>query len=332
MGELALIERIRELIGGPGPGTRIGIGDDGAVLEPSKGLTIFTCDAFVEGVHFRRDFASMRDVGFKCMVANVSDVAAMGGFPTQTVVSVCVGPETSEADVLELYDGMLIAARRYGAEIVGGDVVSSRSEFVVSVAMLGVVDPERVVTRRGAVPGDALVVTGALGGSEAGLQALRAGLAIEGRVKTAVRRHLAPTPRIAEAQALLDVATPHAMIDVSDGLSTDLRHMADESGVGIVLRAEAVPVSDAAREVAAEIGLDAVEVALASGEEFELVVARPASEVERSAEHVSAVTGTSLTPIGEVVEAGAGVLLVRKDGATEPLGRTGYEHRIGREM
>ncbi|MFH1502279.1 MAG: thiamine-phosphate kinase [Candidatus Eisenbacteria bacterium] len=329
MGELTLIEKIRELIGDPGPGTRIGLGDDGAVLEPSSGLTILTCDAFVEGVHFRRDFASLRDVGYKCMVANLSDVAAMGGFPAQAVVSLCVAPGISEADVLDLYAGMLAATRKYGAEIVGGDVVSSPSELVVSVAMLGVVDPGRVVTRRGAVPGDAIVVTGALGGSETGLRALCAGLPVDASTEEVVRRHLAPCPRIAEAQAIIDVATPHAMLDVSDGLSTDLWHMADESAVGLTLRESAVPVLPAAADVADRLGLDPSSVALASGEEFELVVALAASEVERTEEHLSAVTGTRLTRIGEITERGAGCVLVRKDGSTEPLGRSGYEHEIG---
>lgn len=329
MGELSLIERIRELLGEPGPGTRIGPGDDGAVLEPSAGLTVFTCDAFVEGVHFRRDFSSLRDVGWKCMVANLSDVAAMGGFPAQAVVSVCVGPGTSEPDILEMYGGMLEAARKYGAEIVGGDVVSSGSDLIVSIAMLGVVDPSRVVTRRGAVPGDALVVTGALGGSEAGLAALRAGLPLDGPVAETVRCHLAPLPRIAEAQAVIDVATPHAMIDVSDGLSTDVRHVAGESGVGVLLREGALPVSAPAAAVAAELGLDRTSLALASGEEFELVVALPPSEVERTVEHVLAVTGTALTHIGEVTEQGSGCMLEREDGTIESLGRSGYEHQVG---
>jgi thiamine-monophosphate kinase len=329
VGELSLIEKIRAMIGEPGSGTRIGVGDDGAVLEPPSGLTILTCDAFVEGVHFRRDFATLADVGHKCMVANLSDVAAMGGFPAQTVVSVCVGPDTSEADVLGLYDGMLGAAREYGAEVVGGDVVSSRSDLVISIAMLGVVDPDRVMTRRGAVPGDAVVVTGSLGGSEAGLQALRAGLPSDADVEGVTRRHLRPCPRVAEAQAILEVATPHAMIDVSDGLSTDVWHMAEESGVGISVRESDVPVSAPAAAVASRMGLNPASVALASGEEFELVVALPTSEVARTIEHVVAVTGTPLTRIGEVTERGTQCRLVGDDGATRPLGRSGYEHEFG---
>ena len=159
-GELALIERIRRMVGAPGRGTVVGIGDDAAVLEPAGELELFTCDAFVEGVHFRRDLASFREIGAKCMVANVSDVAAMGGFPTKATVAVCVPPDVTAGEVDELYAGMLDACRRYGAEIVGGDVVSSPRGLVVSIALLGAVGRERVVTRSGAMVGDALLVTG----------------------------------------------------------------------------------------------------------------------------------------------------------------------------
>jgi thiamine-monophosphate kinase len=327
-GELSLVRRIREIVGAPARSTVVGIGDDAAVFEPSGELTLFTCDAFVDGVHFRREFASYVEIGSKCMTANVSDVAAMGGFPSKAAVSVCVPETVTESDIAELYEGMLGCARRHGVEIVGGDVVSSPEALVISVALLGSVVRERVVTRAGAVAGDALLVTGSLGGSEAGLRCLVAGLPEEGLVREARRRHLAPEARIAEAQALIDVATPRAMIDVSDGLSADVLHIAEESGVGVRLWAEKIPLAQCAVDVAARLGAEPLELALASGEEFELLVAIPMSETERTAEHVSAVTGTDVTLIGEVVDASEGNVLVRPDGVSEPLRRTGYEHRI----
>lgn len=328
VGELALIERIRRMIGAPGPGTVVGVGDDAAVLEPAGGLELFTCDAFVEGVHFRRDFATFAEIGAKCMVANVSDVAAMGGFPTKATVALCVPPDMTAADVDQVYAGMLDVCRRYGAEIVGGDVVSSREGLVISIALLGTVGRERVVTRSGAVVGDVLLVTGRLGGSEAGLRALARELPGEGPVRDAVRRHLAPVPRIAEAQAFIDVATPRAMIDVSDGLSSELWHMAEESEVGVTIWEKRIPIAPSAAEVARRLGVEPLELALGSGEEFELLVAIPASETERTIEHVSAVTGTEVTRIGEVVPAGRGCTLVRADNREEPLARLGYEHLV----
>ena len=326
MAEFNLIERIRKAIGPPGHGTLVGLGDDAAVYKPPGQLELLTCDAFVEGVHFRRDYATFEEIGAKCMVANVSDVAAMGGFPARAVLSICVPPDMTDEDVDALYRGALDVCRRYGAEVVGGDTVSSPSGLVVSVALTGSVDRDHVVTRAGAVVGDAVVVTGELGGSEAGLRALAQGLPEEGGVRDAMRRHLMPTARIAEAQALIEVATPHAMIDVSDGLSSDVWHIAEESNVGIALDADRIPLAPCALDVAERLGVDPIELALTSGEEFELVVAIPKNEVERTAEHVEAVTGTGVTWIGEVVGAKRGCTLVRRDGVADPLERGGYEH------
>jgi thiamine-monophosphate kinase len=329
LGELELIRRIRGRIGGPGVGTVVGLGDDAAAFEPPKGLELFTSDAFVEGVHFRRDFSSLREIGAKCMVANVSDVAAMGGFPTRATVALCVPADASNADIDELYDGMIGIAERYGFEIVGGDIVSSIEGLVVSVALLGAVEPDRIVTRSGAVVGDAVVVTGSLGGSEAGLLSLIEGLPGGGAVDAARRRHLAPAARLTEAQAIIDVATPHAMIDVSDGLSSEVWHIAEESGVGVRLSGEAVPVDPAAIEVAREMGLDPLALALKSGEEFELLVTIPTSELARTADHVEAVTGTPITRVGEVVDASRGCMLTGRRGSEIPLERVGYEHLSG---
>jgi thiamine-monophosphate kinase len=327
--ELDLIRRIREAVGPPGRGTLIGLGDDTAVYEPPWPLELLTCDAFVEGVHFRRDYATFEEIGAKCMVANVSDVAAMGGFPARAVLSVCVPPDVTDDDVDALYRGTLDVCGRYGAELVGGDTVGSPAGLIVSVALTGSVDRDHVVTRAGAVVGDAVIVTGELGGSEAGLRALAQGLSDEDGVRDAKRRHLAPVPRVAEARALIEVATPHAMIDVSDGLSSDVWHVAEESNVGIALEAGRIPLAPCALDLAGRLGVDPLELALASGEEFELVVAIPKNEVERTAEHVEAVTGTGVTCIGEVVSATRGCTLIRHGGEGEPLARSGYEHLMG---
>jgi thiamine-monophosphate kinase len=331
VGELELIRRIRDRLGGPGLGTVVGLGDDAAAFEPPKGLELFTCDAFVEGVHFRRDFASLAEIGAKCMVANVSDIAAMGGFPTRATVAVCAPPGTNDGDIEELYDGMILIAERYAFEIVGGDVVSSPTGLVISVALLGAAEMEGIVTRSGAVAGDALVATGSFGGSEAGLLSLIEALPVDDSVDAVRRRHLAPTARLAEAHALVEVATPHAMIDVSDGLSTDLLHIADESGVGLRLDGGAVPIAPPAADVAVRLGRDPLDLALASGEEFELVAAIPQSELARTIDHVQAVTGTDVTKIGEVVDDSEGRTLVRRDGTEVPLERVGYEHLSDRE-
>lgn len=324
--EREIIASIRERVGAPGAATLVGIGDDAAVFEPPGGLELLTCDAFVEGVHFRRDFATLTEIGAKCMVANVSDIAAMGGFPSRAVVALCVPEGTPARDIEDLYTGLLDAGRAHGVEVVGGDVVASREGIVVSVALLGSADRDRVVRRSGAVVGDAILVTGQLGAAEAGLRALVAGLAGDASVEAAKRRHLAPVPRVLEAQAILEVATPRAMIDVSDGLASDVRRIAEESDVGVALREDRIPIAQAASDVARLLGADPLELALGSGEEFELVVTVPASEAKRTAEHVLAVAGTAVTWIGEVVEKDRGCTLVASDGRVAPLPRLGYEH------
>ena len=176
--------------------------------------------------------------------------------------------------------------------------------------------------------GDAIVVTGELGGSEAGLRALVERLPDEGGVPDAKRRHLSPVARVAEARAFIEVATPHAMIDVSDGLSSDVWHIAEESRVGVKLEADRIPIASCAVDVAGRLGVDPLELALASGEEFELIVALPSQEVERAAEHIEAVTGTCVTRIGTVVSVAEGCSL-EKNGEWTPLERRGYEHLRG---
>jgi thiamine-monophosphate kinase len=332
MAEFDLIRKLRDAIGPPGRGTLVGLGDDAAVYEPPGQLELLTCDAFVEGVHFRRDFATLREIGAKCVVANVSDAAAMGGFPTRAVLSVCIPGDMTDDDVTELYDGALDVCKRYGAEVVGGDTVGSPSGLMISVALVGAVDRDHVILRSGAVVGDAVIVTGALGGSEAGLRAMTKGLPAEGGVPRAVERHNAPVPRVAEAQALIEVATPHAMIDVSDGLSSDVLHICDESGVGVRLFADRIPVATCVPDVAARLEAAPLELALASGEEFELVVTIPQSEVERTAEHVEAVTGTEVSRIGEITDRADGCVLVHGDGTEVALERAGYEHLTGEEI
>jgi len=325
-GEFDLIRRIRHRVGGPGPRTVIGIGDDAAVIEPSGDLLLLTSDVFVEDVHFRRNYASLEDIGAKCMTANVSDIAAMGGFPTKAVVGLCVPAHVSADGVDELSAGMIDILRKYGAEIVGGDIVSSPGGLVLSIALLGAADKERIVPRSGAVEGDVLIVTGSVGASEAGLLSLRSALDEDHDVEAARERHLRPRARVAEAQAIIDVATPHAMIDLSDGLSSDLGHIAEESGVGIVVDEASVPVAPAAARLAKRLGAEAIDLALRSGEEFELAVAIPASELERTVEHVRAVTGTRVTAIGECTPRSGGLRLRRRDGSVAELRRTGYEH------
>jgi thiamine-monophosphate kinase len=249
--ELNLIERLRARLPA--------IGDDAAVVD---GLLV-CADAVVAGVHADLSLVGVDDLGWKAMVANLSDIAAMGGTPTCAVVTVA-GP-LGEVDVDRLYDGILAAADAYGCPVVGGDLTAA-STLVVSVAVVGAVDGGEPVLRSGAQAGDGLYVTGALGGSAAGLALLQAGRGTED--PDLVRAHCRPQPRLAEGEAARQGGAT-AMIDLSDGLAADLFHLAEASGVGVVL--DRVPVAVGVARVAD----DPEALALGGGEDYELLFAAP---------------------------------------------------------
>ncbi len=263
-GEFAIIERLRERM--PAPTGQVWVGDDVALVPGPLGALLLASDAVVAGVHADLSLVGLDDLGWKAMVANVSDVAAVGGRPLAAVVSVA-GPLGS-IDVDLLYDGLLAAAGAYGCPVVGGDTTSA-PVLVVSVAIAGDAGPltPPPVLRSGARPGDVLFVTGPLGSSAAGLAVLRAGSGSAG-LEDLVLAHRRPRARLAEGAAAR-AAGATAMIDVSDGLAGDLRHLAAASGVGVVV--EKVPVAVGVSRVSDEPEL----LALGGGEDYELLFAAP---------------------------------------------------------
>ncbi|HLY00946.1 MAG TPA: thiamine-phosphate kinase [Candidatus Cybelea sp.] len=239
----------------------LGIGDDAAVWQPSRShRSVISTDMLVEGVHFTRELMTLEDAGWRATAANLSDLAAMGAKPVLATVALGVPANRAQAEILEIYRGIAACARQYGIAIAGGDL--SRSEAIaIAITVVGEVRPSNLKTRAGGRPGDVLAVTGPLGAARAGLSGEEAGLA-------ALRR---PEPRIAEGRFLAASRNVDAMIDCSDGLSTDLSRLCAASGCGAVV--EAVPVAPAARDAAVRRGEDPENLALAGGEDFELIVA-----------------------------------------------------------
>jgi thiamine-monophosphate kinase len=254
-GELAAIERLRGRLPGPADG-EVWIGDDTAVLlpPPPGSRLLFAADAVVEGVHADLSLIGLDDLGWRAVVANVSDVAAMGGTPAHCVVTVA-GP--AGLDIDRLYDGVSAAAQSYFCPVVGGDLVHS-PVIVVTVAVTGWVDPPAVL-RSGARPGDGIWVTGPLGAASAGLRALRSGGGVDPVLRDA---HARPRPRIREGIAARSAGAT-AMFDVSDGFAIDLWHLADASAVGFEL--DSLPVATGATRAEA----------IGGGEDYQLVFTAP---------------------------------------------------------
>jgi thiamine-monophosphate kinase len=332
MGEFDLLARVRERLPPPGQRIRLGSGDDAAITVPG-GATATSVDALVDGVHFRRKLARPAQIGHKALATALSDLAAMGAEPGEAYVALGVPPDLDEDGCIELLDGLLAVARATGTTVAGGDV-SRAGELFLALSVVGHAPTAGAfVERSGAQRGDALVLTGEIGGAAAGLRllddpALSAGFAPEGaagnrRAKSAtaalVARQLEPAPRLAAGRALA-AAGATAMIDLSDGLGGDTGHLAERSGVGLRIEADALPLADGVAEVAAAAKRDALELAVNGGEDYELLASIAPERLEEAGQAVRGAEGIALTRIGEVV-AGDGVEIRLPGGRlVEPAG------------
>lgn len=332
-GEFDFIERLRrqelkrlDSPRAPSP-LVLGIGDDAAVLRQRAGFeTIVTADLLVEDVDFRlgRFGASPRDVGHKALAVSLSDVAAMGARPRFCLLAVGVPEERWRGNFLkDFYAGVRALAARYGVEIIGGDISRTPERVVVDSVVIGEARRGRAVTRGGARAGDQLFVTGLLGGAAAGLKILegRAGSRLTRAQSRLVRRQTRPEPRVEWGLLLGERGLASAMIDLSDGLSSDLAHLCRESGAGARVEAESLPLD----ETAALDGADPLALALDGGEDFELLFAVRPRHVPKLPREVG---GVPVTRIGEVTAARGKITLVH-DGRARALRPGGFEHFRG---
>jgi thiamine-monophosphate kinase len=327
MGEFELLARVRERLPPPGPRVRLGSGDDAAIVVPD-GATVTSVDTLIDGVHFRRGWMSLAQVGHKALAVALSDLAAMGAAPGEAYVVLGVPTDLDEDGCLELLDGLAALAAETGTAVAGGDVTRAPA-LTLAITVVGhAATPQQLVSRGGASPGDALVVTGELGGAAAGLLLLEdPELRMQSSSRSAdrreraglVARQLEPQPRL-EAGRVLARAGARAMIDLSDGLGGDARHLAAASGVGLRIEAGSLPLAAGVAAVAAAAGREPFELAVSGGEDYELLAALPVERVSDAAGALAEPRGPGLTQVGDVV-AGEGVeIKLPGGGLLEPLG------------
>ncbi|HIJ78064.1 MAG: thiamine-phosphate kinase [Desulfobulbaceae bacterium] len=328
-GERAIISRIRGLIPGGSGDLVKGIGDDCAILKAGPGrLNLVTLDTLVQGVHFDPAWHPAHELGRKSASVNISDIAAMGASPRFALLSLALPRAVSKEWVESFMAGFLEVLTEFGAVLIGGDTVASGHEIVLSITMFGEVAETEVLTRDTAKVDDLVLVGGFLGEAAAGLDLCRMGQGGAAQWQPLVKAHLDPTPQVELGRVLARSGLVHAMLDLSDGLATDLAHVCAESKVGAEVVAEEVPLSDLLRKAASFCGRSPLEWALAGGEDYQLLFTVAPDNEQRLRTLVAEQLGGVLYCVGRIVE-GAGVTMISADGSRREISYQGFEHFAG---
>jgi len=332
IGEIGLIDRIRKETPSPvQPGTIRGIGDDAAVFALSDSeFGLLSTDMLLEGIHFDLTYMPLRHLGFKAVAVNVSDIAAMNGLPTQITVSLGLSSRFTVEAVDELYAGIRAACDAYKIDLVGGDTTSSRSGLVISVSVLGQVPKDRITYRNTAQPNDVICVTGDLGAAYLGLQLLEREKqeylanpdmqpALSEERAYLIQRQLRPDGRTDIVHELRDLAiVPTAMIDISDGLASELLHLCSQSGTGAVIFDENIPLDDQTYLAAEEFKISPITAALNGGEDYELLFTVKPQEFEKLKNH------SRITAVGYMTNTPDRVVLATKAGQQTQIKAQGW--------
>jgi thiamine-monophosphate kinase len=312
---------------GPAPSEVIlGIGDDCAAIALSGAdYLLWTVDTLVEGVHFDLAYTSLTQLGWKSLVVNLSDIAAMGGVPRHALLSLGWPPNRDRRLALAFAEGLAQAAREYGVAIIGGDTVASPHGLVITVTLTGSVPASQMLRRSGAKAGDLIFVSGPLGEAATGLEILRQGLALAPDLKEPlVEAHLLPRPQLQAGRLLAQEGLATALIDTSDGVATDLYHICQASEVGALLPAASVPISPRVQTAATYLGRDPLTLALTGGEDYLLLFTTPPQAAARLAQTFAKAGLLAPLPLGRIVP-GDRVILETSAGEMDISGQ-GYDH------
>lgn len=332
LGEFGLIDRLTKDLPHHNPSTVRSVGDDAAVLRYTGDVDeLVTTDLLVEGIHFDLTYMPLKHLGYKAAVVNFSDIYAMNGHPRQIVVSLAISSRFAVEHLEELYAGIRLACDIYGVDLVGGDTTASRSGLVISITCIGEAAPDAVVTRDGAKDTDLICVSGDLGSAYMGLQLLEREKVASKGIKDfqpefggkeyLIERQLKPEARRDIVTALAEAGIkPTAMMDISDGLSSELLHICKQSDTGCRIYEERIPIDYQTAIMAEELGMNLVTAALNGGEDYELLFTVPLSRHE----DVSKIKGVSV--IGHICKPEMGCAMVTRDGGEIELKAQGWNH------
>ena len=315
LGEFGLIKHLTQFFPVENASTELGVGDDAAIINAEGKKVLVSTDMFTEGVHFNLGYTPLKHLGYKVVVAGISDIAAMNAVPTQIMISVAVSNRFPVEALEEIYAGIQLACRRYKVDLVGGDTTSSQAGLVINVTAIGLESSEKIINRNGAKPNDLLVVTGDLGGAYMGLQILEREHSVylknpnmqpemEG-YDYILERQLKPEARTDIKGILEELGVkPTSMIDVSDGLASEVLHLSDRSKVGFRIYEEKIPMDELTISTADEFNLNPVMTALNGGEDYELLFTISQSDFDKIKNN------PDFTIIGHAVEEEQGNYLV----------------------
>jgi len=331
LGEFGLIQHLTKSLELKQPTSLKGVGDDAAIIKNDGEVTVVSTDMLVEGIHFDLMYSPLKHLGYKAVVVNLSDIYAMNATPKQITVSIAISSKYSVEAIDELYEGIRLACQFYNVDLVGGDTTSSPKGMVISITAIGQAKSNAITYRNGARPGDILCVTGDLGAAYLGLQVLE-------REKQIYLQHPGVQPELEKSQYLLErqlkpeaqkeaieyfhnnKIKPTAMIDVSDGLASDLKHICSQSGVGAIVEEGKVPVHPDAEITAINFRLDPITCALHGGEDYELLF----TIGEKDLEKIRYMPDVFI--IGEITEASEGIKLHTTGGNIYELTGQGWNH------